>query len=101
MYLAQQRGFPIDVWVSETRPRNQGAALTAWELDERGVPLTVIADNSAGHLIQRGLVDIVIVGADRVTAAGDVGEQDRYLPQGIGRTRASSAILCGVSRNYH
>ena len=75
MYLAQQRGFPIHVWVSETRPRNQGAALTAWELGERGVPLTVIADNSAGHLIQRGLVDIVIVGADRVTAAGDVANK--------------------------
>ena len=56
----------MHVWVSETRPRNQGAALTAWELGERGVPLTVIADNAAGPLLQRGLVDLVIVGADRV-----------------------------------
>jgi methylthioribose-1-phosphate isomerase len=75
MYLAHQSGLPIHVWVSETRPRNQGAALTAWELGERGVPLTVIADNAAGHLIQRGLVDIVIVGADRVTAGGDVANK--------------------------
>jgi methylthioribose-1-phosphate isomerase len=75
MYLAQQNGLPIHVWVSETRPRNQGAALTAWELGERGVPLTVIADNAAGHLIQRALVDIVIVGADRVTARGDVANK--------------------------
>ena len=58
IYLAHQSGLPIHVWVSETRPRNQGAALTAWELHERGVPLTVIADNAAGHLIQRGAVDI-------------------------------------------
>lgn len=75
MYLAHQSGLPIHVWVSETRPRNQGAALTAWELGERGVPLTVIADNAAGHLIQRGSVDIVIVGADRVTAGGDVANK--------------------------
>jgi methylthioribose-1-phosphate isomerase len=75
MYLAQQSGLPIHVWVSETRPRNQGAALTAWELSERGVPLTVVTDNAAGHLIQRALVDIVIVGADRVTACGDVANK--------------------------
>ncbi|MBV9105450.1 MAG: S-methyl-5-thioribose-1-phosphate isomerase [Verrucomicrobia bacterium] len=75
IYLAHQSGLPIHVWVSETRPRNQGAALTAWELGERGVPLTVIADNAAGHLIQRGAVDIVIVGADRVTAGGDVANK--------------------------
>lgn len=75
MYLAHESGLPIHVWVSETRPRNQGAALTAWELGKRGVPLTVIADNAAGHLIQRGLVDVVIVGADRVTAHGDVANK--------------------------
>jgi methylthioribose-1-phosphate isomerase len=75
MYLAQQIGLSIHVWVSETRPRNQGAALTAWELGERGVPLTVVTDNAAGHLIQRGLVDLVIVGADRVTAGGDVANK--------------------------
>lgn len=75
MYLAHENGLPIHVWVSETRPRNQGAALTAWELGQRGVPLTVVADNAAGHLIQRGLVDVVIVGADRATARGDVANK--------------------------
>ena len=75
IYLAQALGLPVHVWVSETRPRNQGAALTAWELGERGVPLTVISDNAAGHLLQRGLVDLVIVGADRVTARGDVANK--------------------------
>lgn len=75
IYLAHSHGLPVHVWVSETRPRNQGAALTAWELGERGVPLTVISDNAAGHLLQRGLVDLVIVGADRVTARGDVANK--------------------------
>ncbi len=75
IYLAHLAGLPIHVWVSETRPRNQGAALTAWELARRDVPLTVIADNAAGHLMQRGLVDLVIVGADRVSARGDVANK--------------------------
>ena len=75
IYLAQAQGLPVHVWVSETRPRNQGSALTAWELGERGVPLTVISDNAAGHLLQRGLVDLIIVGADRVTARGDVANK--------------------------
>lgn len=75
VYLAHENGLPIHVWVSETRPRNQGAALTAWELGQSGVPLTVIADNAAGHLIQRGMVDVVIVGADRATARGDVANK--------------------------
>ncbi len=75
IYRAQQEGLPIHVWVSETRPRNQGAALTAWELGGGGVPHTLIADNAAGHLMQHGLVDVVIVGADRVTAAGDVANK--------------------------
>jgi len=60
------------VWVDETRPRNQGASLTAWELGQQGVPHTVIADNAGGHLMQQGRVDIVIVGCDRVSARGDV-----------------------------
>ena len=64
-------GTPVHVWVSETRPRNQGL-LTAWELREQGVAHTVIADNAAGHLLQRGQVDMVLVGADRVTRRGDV-----------------------------
>jgi methylthioribose-1-phosphate isomerase len=72
IYLAHDHGLPVHVWVDETRPRNQGAALTAWELGQHGVPYTVIADNSGGHLMQRDLVDLAIVGADRVTAQGDV-----------------------------
>jgi methylthioribose-1-phosphate isomerase len=75
IYLAHEAGIPIEVWVSETRPRNQGSALTAWELTGRGVPNTVITDNAAGHLMQHGLVDAVIVGADRVTACGDVANK--------------------------
>ncbi len=72
IYLAHDRGLPIHVWVDETRPRNQGAALTAWELGRHGVPHTVIADNTGGHLMQHGLVDLAITGTDRVTANGDV-----------------------------
>lgn len=75
VYMAFDAGIPVHVWVSETRPRNQGAALTAWELARHGVPHTVIADNAAGHLMQRGRVDLVIVGADRVTANGDVANK--------------------------
>jgi methylthioribose-1-phosphate isomerase len=72
IYLAHDQGHAIHVWVDETRPRNQGAALTAWELGHHGVPHTVIPDNTGGHLMQHGLVDLVIVGTDRVTARGDV-----------------------------
>jgi methylthioribose-1-phosphate isomerase len=72
IYLAHDQGRPVHVWVSETRPRNQGAALTAWELAEAGVPHTVIADNGAGHALSTGLVDVCLVGADRVAANGDV-----------------------------
>ncbi len=72
IYLAQQQGLPLQVWVDETRPRNQGASLTAWELGRAGVPHTLVADNAGGHLMQHGLVDIVFVGCDRVTAQGDV-----------------------------
>src|SRR4051812_22622461 len=72
IYLAHDRGVPVHVWVDETRPRNQGAALTAWELGRHGVPHTVVADNTGGHLMQHGLVDMAIVGTDRVTARGDV-----------------------------
>lgn len=75
MYAAQAKGIPIHVYVSETRPRNQGARLTAWELNQAGVPLTVIADNAAGHLLQRGMVDMVIVGSDRTTIGGDVANK--------------------------
>jgi methylthioribose-1-phosphate isomerase len=72
IYMAHDAGIKIHVWVDETRPRNQGAALTAFELGSHGVPHTVIADNLGGHLMQRGQVDMVIVGSDRTTGAGDV-----------------------------
>ena len=72
IYQAQASGLAVHVWVDETRPRNQGASLTAWELGQQGVAHTVIADNTGGHLMQRGLVDAVIVGTDRVSARGDV-----------------------------
>ncbi|NOT66251.1 MAG: S-methyl-5-thioribose-1-phosphate isomerase [Methylotenera sp.] len=72
IYAANDAGLNVHVWVSETRPRNQGAALTAWELAQHGVKHTVITDNAGGHLMQQGLVDMVIVGADRVTSTGDV-----------------------------
>ncbi len=72
IYQAHDKGIPVHVWVDETRPRNQGAALTAWELGQHGVPHTVIADNTGGHLMQHGQVDIAITGTDRVTAQGDV-----------------------------
>jgi methylthioribose-1-phosphate isomerase len=72
IYQAHDKGLPIHVWVDETRPRNQGASLTAWELGHHGVAHTVIPDNTGGHLMQHGEVDIAIVGTDRVTAQGDV-----------------------------
>jgi methylthioribose-1-phosphate isomerase len=72
IYMAHDKGLPVQVFADETRPRNQGASLTAWELGHHGVPHTVIADNTGGHLMQHGLVDLVIVGTDRVTAQGDV-----------------------------
>ena len=72
IYAAHDAGVPVHVWVDETRPRNQGASLTAWELLNHGVPHTVIVDNAGGHLMQRGQVDLVIVGTDRTTATGDV-----------------------------
>jgi methylthioribose-1-phosphate isomerase len=72
IYQAHDRGLAVHVWVDETRPRNQGASLTAWELGHHGVPHTVIADNTGGHLMQHRMVDLAIVGTDRVTANGDV-----------------------------
>src|SRR5476649_1288320 len=75
IYQAHDAGIPIHVWVDETRPRNQGASLTAWELGKHGVKHTVIADNAGGHMMQRGDVDLVIVGTDRVTRAGDVANK--------------------------
>ena len=90
VYAAHDAGVPVHVWVDETRPRNQGAALTAWELGAHGVPHTVIVDNAGGHLMQRGQVDIVFVGTDRTTAAGDVVNKiGTYL-------KALAARDCGV-----
>jgi methylthioribose-1-phosphate isomerase len=75
IYAAHDGGIPVHVWVGETRPRNQGSKLTAWELGEHGVPYTVIADNAGGHLMQHGKVDAVIVGTDRTTCTGDVANK--------------------------
>ena len=75
VYKAADLGIPLHVWVDETRPRNQGASLTAWELLENGIPHTVIADNTGGHLMQHDMVDIVLVGADRVTRSGDAANK--------------------------
>lgn len=75
IYFAHDRGIKLHVWVDETRPRNQGARLTAWELGQHGVSHTIIADNTGGHLMQHGKVDIVIVGSDRTTVNGDVANK--------------------------
>lgn len=72
IYLAHEQNIPVHVWVDETRPRNQGASLTAWELMKHGVSHTVITDNAGGHLMQKGLIDLCIVGTDRTAASGDV-----------------------------
>jgi methylthioribose-1-phosphate isomerase len=75
IYQAHNRGLPVHVWVDETRPRNQGARLTAWELAQHGVPHTVITDNAGGYLMQKGLVDLCLVGTDRTTYTGDVANK--------------------------
>ena len=75
IYVAHDGGVPLHVWVDETRPRNQGAALTAFELGQHGVPHTIVADNAGGHLMQHGRVDLCIVGSDRTTATGDVANK--------------------------
>ncbi|MDR0731761.1 MAG: S-methyl-5-thioribose-1-phosphate isomerase [Treponema sp.] len=75
VYAAADRGIPVHVWVDETRPRNQGASLTAWELGRYGVDYDLIADNTGGHLMQHGMVDLVITGADRVTRRGDAANK--------------------------
>ena len=75
IYKAHDDGIAVHVWVDETRPRNQGAQLTMWELMQHGVPCTLIADNAGGHLMQRGMVDICLVGSDRTSRGGDVGNK--------------------------
>jgi methylthioribose-1-phosphate isomerase len=90
IYKAHDAGLLVHVWVDETRPRNQGASLTAWELGQHGVPHTVIADNAGGHLMQHGRVDMCIVGSDRTTSTGDVCNKiGTYL-------KALAAHDCGV-----
>jgi methylthioribose-1-phosphate isomerase len=90
IYEAHDAGVLVHVWVDETRPRNQGASLTAWELLNHGVAHTVISDNAGGHLMQRGQVDMVIVGTDRTSATGDVCNKiGTYL-------KALAARDCGV-----
>lgn len=75
IYLAQEKGIPVHVYVDETRPKNQGARLTAWELGQQGVPYTLITDNAGGHLMQKGFVDLVFVGCDRATRKGDIANK--------------------------
>jgi methylthioribose-1-phosphate isomerase len=75
IYAAHDRGIPVHVWVDETRPRNQGARLTAWELGQHGIAHTVVVDNVGGHLMQHGMVDLVLVGSDRTTHTGDVANK--------------------------
>lgn len=75
IYMAKEEGIPVHVWVDETRPLNQGARLTAWELGMNGVSYTLIVDNAGGHLMQKGMVDMVLVGSDRVTRRGDVANK--------------------------
>jgi methylthioribose-1-phosphate isomerase len=75
VYMAKNEGIPVHVWVDETRPRSQGARLTAWELGENGIPHHLITDNAGGHLMQHGMVDMVIVGTDRTTRSGDVANK--------------------------
>ena len=75
IYAAHDNGIDVHVWVDETRPRNQGSRITAWELGQHGVPNTIIVDNAGGHLMQHGKVDLCIVGSDRTTAQGDVANK--------------------------
>jgi methylthioribose-1-phosphate isomerase len=75
IYLAHEQGIPVHVWVDETRPMNQGARLTTWELGQAGVPYTLISDNTGGHLMQHGMVDIFLTGCDRATRRGDIANK--------------------------
>ena len=97
IYMAHDKGLPVHVFADETRPRNQGASLTAWELGHHGVPHTVIPDNTGGHLMQHGLVDLVIVGTDRVTAQGDVCNKIGTYLEGAGGSRQWRAVLRGAA----
>ena len=91
-------GLPVHVYVDETRPRSQGAFLTAFELGAHGIAHTVIADNAGGHLMQQGDVDVCFVGSDRTTATRRRRQQDRHVPQGAGSARQRRAVLCRAAR---
>ena len=95
------RAWRIHVWVDETRPRNQGASLTAWELGQHGVPHTVIPDNTGGHLMQHGMVDLAIVGTDRVTAQGDVCNKIGTYLKALAAQGQRRAVLCGAAVADH
>mgnify|MGYP001827062032 CR=1 FL=1 len=95
IYMAHDSGLSVHVWVDETRPRNQGAALTAYELASHGVPHTLIADNTGGHLMQHGMVDLCLVGTDRTTAAGDVANKiGTYLKALAARDNGVPFFVC-------
>ena len=95
IYMAHDSGISVHVWVDETRPRNQGAALTAYELASHGVPHTLIADNAGGHLMQHGMVDLCLVGTDRTTAAGDVANKiGTYLKALAARDNEVPFFVC-------
>jgi methylthioribose-1-phosphate isomerase len=95
IYMAHDSGLSVHVWIDETRPRNQGAALTAFELASHGVPHTLIADNAGGHLMQNGMVDLCLVGTDRTTAAGDVANKiGTYLKALAARDNGVPFFVC-------
>src|SRR4029078_4977570 len=96
IYMAHDKGIPVHVFVDETRPRNQGASLTAWELGQHGVPHTVIPDNTGGHRMQHGMVDIAIVGTDRVAANGDVANKIGTYTKALGAKDDNVAIYVAL-----
>ena len=101
IYLASEEGIPVHVYVDETRPRNQGAQLTAWELNNHGVPHTLIVDNAGGHLMQHGQVDMVIVGTDRTTADGDVCNKIGTYLKALAAQGQQCSLLCGPAVAHH
>jgi methylthioribose-1-phosphate isomerase len=96
VYLAHEKGIPVHVWVDETRPRNQGAKLTAYELGQNGVPHTLIPDNSGGHLMQQKMVDIVIVGSDRTTRTGDFANKTGTYLKALAAFDNNIPFYCAV-----
>ena len=95
------KALPLHVWVDETRPRNQGASLTAFELGSHGVAHTILADNAGGHYMQAGQVDMVIVGTDRVTANGDVANKIGTYLKALAAKGQQRALLCGAAQFHH